>query len=175
MNSRIATAGLAGILLLGAPVLASCGNVAQDVVENAAGNAIGGDVKVNESGLSITDSNGNNMQIGSGVSLPSNWPSAVPTYDNGTLVMATAQGDGSSASATWTTDATADEAAKSYGDALTGAGFTSGTSANAAGLQGGDYTGNGYKVNVLAMSADNQTTLIVTAEKSDESASPASS
>jgi hypothetical protein len=164
-HRRTAVLALAALLALGAPMVSACGSAVQGAVEKAAGDAIGGNVDINSNGLSVTDSNGNQIQIGEDVAMPDNWPSAVPKFDGGKLASVMVAGDGASVNAMWTTDASADEAAKAYNDALLGAGFTQEQSMAAGGVGGGTYSGNGYKVNVVVTGADGQTTVLVNAEK----------
>lgn len=162
---RLVTAAFAALLVLGSPMLTACGGAAQQAAEEAAGNAIGGNVDINSDGVTVEDSAGNNITIGDDVTLPDNWPSEVPTYDAGKLSSVMVAGDGSSVQAMWTTDATPEDAAKAYGDALLAAGFTAGTTTNVEGMTGGDYTGNGYAVNVAVIAAEGQTTVLVNASK----------
>jgi hypothetical protein len=162
---RLMTATLVALLALGTPALTSCGGAAQKAAEEAAGNAIGGNVDINSGGVTVQDSAGNNITIGDDVSLPDNWPKEIPAYEGGKLSSVMVAGDGSSVNTIWTTDATAEEAAKAYGAALESAGFTLGNTTNAEGMSGGDYTGNGYQVNIVAIAADGKTSLMVNAEK----------
>lgn len=164
-RTRAASAALACMLVLGTSALSGCDSAVQGAVEEAAGKAIGGNVDINSDGLSVTDASGNAVQIGDDVSVPDNWPAEVPIYDGGKLKSVMVAGDGASVNAVWQTDATAEEAAKAYGDALLAAGYTAGSTIDAAGAMGGDYTGNGYKVNVVASGAAGDTTLLVNAEK----------
>ena len=173
MNRRIVTLAIATVLALGAPVLAGCSSAVQGAVEKAAGDAIGGNVDINSNGLSVTDSNGNQVQIGEDVTMPDNWPAEVPQFEGGKLASVMVAGDGASVNAMWTTEASVADAAKSYGDALTGAGFTQDQTANAGGMENAQYTGNGYSVNVIVSGSDGTTSVLVSAEKSG--ASPAAS
>ena len=164
MKLQIASGALA--VALAVPALAGCGSAVQGAVEKAAGQAIGGNVDINSNGLSVTDSNGNQVQIGSDVTMPDNWPAAVPKFDGGKLTSVMVAGDGASVNAMWSTDASAADAAKAYGDALTGAGFTQDQTTNAGGVESSQYSGNGYTVNVVVSSAGDGTTVLVNAEKS---------
>ena len=165
INRRIAVAALAGMLALGTTTLTACGSAIENAVEEAAGNAVGGDVNIDDGNVSVTDSEGNEMSIGEDVSIPDNWPSEIPVFDNGKLVTVVIGSGGSSVNAMWTTDATPEEAAAAYGSALESAGFTKGDVSAAAGMASGDYTGNGYKVTVVTLSADGASSLMVNAEK----------
>jgi hypothetical protein len=167
-RSRLNASALTAVLILGAPALSACGGVAeqavQDAAEKAAEQAVGGDVELTDEGVTVTDDDGNQVAIGTDVSLPDNWPAEVPVFDGGTLSMVTVQADGS-ASAMWTTDASPDEAGQSYGDALEAAGFTSESDANMGGVFLRQYSGNGFSVAVNALDADGTTTVMVTATK----------
>jgi hypothetical protein len=165
IHARLATAALAGMLVLGGVALSGCGNAVQGAVEEAAGKAIGGNVDISSDGLSVTSSGGNQVQIGADVAIPDNWPDAVPPFDGGKLTSVMIAGDGSQINAIWAVDGTADDAMKAYGAALESAGFTAGETVTAADMTSNDYTGNGYTVNVIAASADGQTTLMVNASK----------
>jgi len=164
MKRHIASGALA--IALAVPALAGCSSAVQGAVEKAAGQAIGGNVDINSNGLSVTDSNGNQVQIGSDVTMPDNWPAAVPKFDGGKLTSVMVAGDGASVNAMWSTDASAADAAKAYGDALTSAGFTQDQTTNAGGVESSQYSGNGYTVNMVVSSAGDGTTVLVNAEKS---------
>ncbi|MEI6360673.1 MAG: hypothetical protein WCP95_00935 [Actinomycetes bacterium] len=170
MNRRALSLAFVAMIALGVPLLAGCGGV-QGAVEKAAGDAIGGNVDINSKGLSITDSNGNQVQLGEDVTMPGNWPAAVPQLEGGKLVSVMVAGDGASANAMWTTDAAVADAAKSYSDALIGAGFTADQNANAAGAETGQFSGNGYTVNMVVSGSGDTTSVLVNAEKSGASAS----
>jgi hypothetical protein len=170
MNHRKAVLAITAALALAVPALAGCGGV-QGAVEKAAGDAIGGNVDINSNGLSLTDSNGNQVQLGENVTMPGNWPADVPQFAGGKLVSVMVAGDGASANAMWTTDTATADAAKAYADALTGAGFTQDQNANAAGAETGQYSGNGYTVNVIVSGSGGTTSVLVNAEKSGASAS----
>lgn len=164
-RTRVSTLALAAILALGTPVLAACGGVAEQAAEQAAEEALGGDVDITDEGVTVTDDEGNEVAMGENVSLPDNWPAEIPVYDGGTLQMVSVQADGS-ATAMWMTDATPQEAADAYGAALTSAGYTADSNSNLGGMITGQYTGNGYSVGVNSLEADGQTTVMVTGTKS---------
>jgi hypothetical protein len=164
IRTRASVGLLAASLVVGAPLLTACGGAAQSIAEKAAGQAIGGDVNVDDNGVTVTDKDGNQMAIGEDVTLPDNWPAGVPVLDGGTLSMVTVGADGS-ANAMWTTDATAEEASTAYGEALTSGGYTASSSSpsNMGGMYLGEYTGNGFTVSVQSVEADGKTTLLVSA------------
>jgi hypothetical protein len=163
VRTRAAIGVLSAALVL-APVLTSCGQAAEQAAEAAAEQALGGDVEVNDEGVTVTDDEGNQMAIGEDVSLPDNWPSDVPVYEDGTLQMVTVQADGS-ANAMWNTDASPEDAAKAYGAALESAGYTSESNSNMGGMILAEYTGPAYTVSMQAIEADGTTALMVTAAK----------
>jgi hypothetical protein len=173
MNRRTAALVVAALIALGTPTLVGCGNAVQGAVEKAAGDAIGGNVNINSNGLSVTDSNGNQVQIGEDVQMPGNWPTEVPQFQGGKLASVMVAGDGASVNAMWTTKAAVADAAKAYGDALVSAGYTQDQTANAGGTESSQYSGNGYRVNVIVSGSDGNTSVLVNAEKSG--ASPAAS
>jgi len=167
-----AFAAVALVTVLAVPTLTACGSAVQSAVENAAGNAIGGDVNIGEDGLSVTDSNGNQIQVGGDVALPDNWPAEVPTVDGGKLATVMVAGDGASVNAMWTTEASMADAATSYSDALKAAGYTQEQTGAAGDVQNSQWLGNGYRVNVIVAGADGTASVLVNAEKA---ASPSAS
>jgi hypothetical protein len=156
---------LAGVLAVGATTLTACGSAVENAVEEAAGNALGGDVSIDDGNLSVTDEEGNEMQLGENVSVPDNWPAEIPVYDNGKLISVMVAGDGSSVNAVWQTDATVEEAAAAYGSALEASGFTAGDTSAITGMTNATYDGNGYTVTVTTLDAEGTATLMVNAEK----------
>ena len=168
-HRRVTPVALAAVLIVGAPALTACGSLAENALEQAAGDAIGGDIDLNDGGLTITSSDGTQVQVGENLSIPDNWPDTVPTLDGGTLVSVMASGDGATLNAIWSTQDAPDAAASAYGAALEAAGFaTIGTTefSDVLGTAGGDYTGNGYTVNIVAVAGDDGvTTLIMSAQQ----------
>jgi hypothetical protein len=164
VRSRFAIAALVAGLALGAVTLTACGS-AQDAIENAAGDAIGGDVNLEEGELSVTDSEGNSIQLGENVSLPDNWPAEVPAYDGGSLMTVVVSGDGATVNAVWLSDASPEDAMAAYSAILESAGYTKGDVTAAAGMSTSTFTGNGYTVTVLTMSSDSGSTVTIEASK----------
>ncbi|MDO8307857.1 MAG: hypothetical protein Q7V58_05815 [Actinomycetota bacterium] len=156
---------LAGVLAVGAGTLTACGSAVENAVEEAAGNALGGDVSIDEGEIAVTDEEGNEMLMGEDVAVPDNWPSEVPIYDNGRLISVMVAGDGSNVNAVWQTDATTEEAAATYGAALESSGFTVGDTSAVSGMTNATYEGNGYTVTVTTLDAEGTATLMVNAEK----------
>lgn len=164
---RIRSRAVAGVItaaLVLTPTLAACGGVAEEAAEQAAEQALGGDVELTDEGVTMTDDQGNEVAIGEDVAVPDNWPAEVPLFEGGTLQMVTVTGDGG-ASAMWMTDATPEEAAAAYGAALESAGYTSESNSNLGGMLVSEYKGNGYTVSMQSIDADGSTTLMVTAAK----------
>ena len=163
---RVTLTVLSASLVVGAPALTSCGSLAENALEQAAGDAIGGDVNLDDGGLTITSSDGTEVQVGENPSIPDNWPDTVPTLDGGTLISVMASGDGGTLNAIWTIPDEPEAAASAYGAALEAAGFVKAESSSGLGMAGGDYAGNGYTVNVVAVSGDDgATTILMNAER----------
>ena len=157
-------AALAAAALILTPALSACGQAAEEMAEQAAEQAIGGDVEVNDEGVTVTDDEGNEVAIGEGVSVPDTWPAEVPLFDGGTLQMVSVQADGS-ATAMWLVDGTPTEAAAAYGAALESAGYTADSESNMGGMIVNSFTGSAFTVSMQAIESDGQTTLMVVAEK----------
>ena len=162
---RLTAAVVSLAILAGAPLLAGCGNSVENAIENAAGDAIGGDVDLDDGTLTVTNSDGTQVQIGENAAIPDNWPSAVPTYDGGTLLTVSVSADASQASGMWKTDQPAKDAITAYSSALTSAGFTAGQVNDMDGVTTADFTGNGYSVTLMAIAVDDATTLTAVVEK----------
>ena len=156
-------AAIAIAALAFSPTLVACGQAAEEVAEQAAEQAIGGDVEVNDEGVTVTDDEGNEVAIGENVAVPDTWPAAVPLYDGGTLQMISVQADGA-ATAMWLAEGTPADAAAAYGAALEEAGFAPDSESNMGGMIVNSYTGNGLTVSMQALDSDGQTTLMVIAE-----------
>lgn len=160
-SPRLAAAALAVALAASVPVLGACGSSVEQAAEQAAEEALGGDVNIDGDTLTMTDDQGNEVAVGEGIELPANWPSSVPAFEGGTLGVASVNADGS-ASAMWTTEATPADAAAAYGAALEAAGFTQQTTSAMGDLTTAEYTGNGQTIGISAVAADGTTTMIVT-------------
>lgn len=161
---RAVAAAAAACLMLSAPILTACSGGA----ESAAEQSVGGDVNLESGGMDVTSSDGTQIQVGENVTLPSNWPATMPTYEVGTLISVMASGDLSTLNAIWTTDNPPDIAASAYGDALAKAGYAMVVGSD-GGLFGGDFVGNGYSVNVVAVAGDDRTTVLMNAAKTESS------
>jgi len=141
--------------------LTACGGVAETVTEQAMEEAMGGDVAINDEGISMTDDEGNQMAIGEGVAVPDNWPSNIPLYD-GTLVMVSSAADGT-ATASWTTEGDPAAVADAYGAQLEGAGYSLQSDSNFDGSILREYTSSELTISVIAGQADGVTSLTMTA------------
>lgn len=161
-RSRTAVVILSATLALATPALAACGGVAEQAAEKAVEAAGGGDVDIDNGNVTVTDESGNAFVAGENVTLPDNWPSAVPAFDGGTLSLATVQADGT-AGAMWIVDGSPEDAAQAYGATLEAAGFTQSQISNAGGMSIAQYDGNGFTVGVTAVEADGKTGLTVSA------------
>lgn len=102
--------------------LTACGGTAETGTEQVAEEATGGDVAIDDEGITMTDDQGNQMAMGEGVAVPDNWPSNVPLFD-GTLVMVSSNADGT-ATASWTTEGDPTAVADAYGAQLESAGYS---------------------------------------------------
>lgn len=162
LRSRTITA-IAIAALAFSPTLVACGQAAEEVAEQAAEQAIGGDVEVDDQGVTVTDEEGNEVAIGEDVAVPDNWPADIPLYEGGTLQMVSVQADGA-ATAMWIVEGTPAEAASAYGAALEENGFTADSESTMGGMIVNSYTGNGFTVSMQALESDGQTTLMVVAE-----------
>lgn len=162
MSTSTRRAGLAlaaaGIALA---TLTACGGAAETITEQAMEEATGGDVAINDEGITMTDDEGNQMAIGEGVAVPDNWPSNIPLYD-GTLVMVSSAADGT-ASASWTTDGDAASVADAYGAQLEDAGYSLQSDSNFDGSILREYSSTELIITVMAGQADGVTSLTMTA------------
>ncbi len=155
-------AAIAAAALILTPGLSACGQGVEEVAEQAAENAMGGgDVEINDDGVTITDEEGNEMAAGENVALPDSWPSEVPPFEGGTLTVVTVSPDGSYAA--WTTEGSPEDVVGAYGATLEEAGYVVGNEGAAAGAVFREYTGNGYTVTLSATEDAGQTMLMLTA------------
>lgn len=92
--------------------------------------------------------------------LTMNWPASVPTYDDGTFVVATAQPDGS-ATALWETTNLVKDAADDYDASLTERGFTREREQIIAAHPVRDYLGPRHRITVIATRSGALTSLAV--------------
>lgn len=156
-RTRTTAAALILSMLFATPALAACAGIAEQAAEQAAGAALGGDVNVEDGGVTVTDESGNAIAIGENIDVPENWPAEVPLFEGGSMVSVSVNADGT-AGAMWTTDTTAEEAAAAYDKTLTAAGYTQTETANMGGMIVTGYEGNGLTVSVSTITSDDQTT-----------------
>ena len=90
-----------------------------------------------------------------------NWPVSLPTYDDGTFVVATAQPDGS-ATALWETQYSIRQTADDYDAALFERGFNRENERVVAAHLVRDYRGPRHRVKVIATRSGEWTALAVT-------------
>ena len=157
MNRRTRVAAISLTFALAVPGLTACAGIAEKAAEKAAGAAIGGDVNVEDGEVTLTDESGNAVAVGENVSVPDNWPAAVPLFEGGSLIMVSVNADGT-AGGMWTTDQKAADAAAAYDASLIAAGFTQTQTSNLGEMVMNTYEGNGLSVSVNAISADDGTT-----------------
>jgi len=89
------------------------------------------------------------------------WPPSVPIFDAGTLILATAQGPGST-TALWETTRSLDSTIGRYDAVLSARGFINDGGEVIRGQQIRDYLGPGYRVRVVASRTGRTTGLTVT-------------
>lgn len=140
--------------------LTACGGAAETLTEQAMEEATGGDVAINDEGITMTDDEGNQMAIGEGVAVPDNWPSNIPLYD-GTLVMVSSAADGT-ATASWTADGDPAAVADAYGAQLESAGYALESDSNFDGSILREYSSSELYITVMAGQADGVTSLTMT-------------
>lgn len=161
---RLVALAAAGLLALAG--IAACGNVAEDVAQNAAEqvaeDVMGGDVDISDNSMTVTDAEGNEMSVGEGISIPDTWPGDVPLYDGGELAMVTVQADGT-AYAMWTISEAPVDAMDTYSSALEAAGYALEQEADLGGTLMREFRSSTKTVSVVAGEGDGMTTLNVTA------------
>lgn len=160
--TRILAVGGAGLLALSS--LAACGGpseqAAQSLAEEAVEGAVGGDADISDDSMTVTDSEGNEMAVGSDITIPDTWPEDVPLFD-GRLSVASVQADGT-AYAMWTTDLDAASAADTYGESLTAAGYSLTQDATVGAMVMREYSSSTRTVSVVSGEVDGVTSLTVT-------------
>jgi hypothetical protein len=91
------------------------------------------------------------LPSGAGTALPQTWPSDVPFFPNGSLVLVSSQRNGT-ATALWETKASVDSAAETYHATLISRGFSLDQDANFGGTIVRTYQGDRHNVNVTVAS-----------------------
>ena len=166
-GSRKALAALAA-LALGITGLVGCSSPSDELAERVTEELVeaGGDgnvdVDINDESMTITDDEGNEMAVGEGASIPNTWPSDVPLFESGSVVMSTVQPD-VAASAVWETDASVEDAAAAYDAQLTDAGFTLDQDAAVTGAIIRGYSSAAMTLSVSVSDDGGTTTLTVAA------------
>lgn len=161
-SMRLLAAG--GAALLAVSGVTACSGVseqaAQTMAEQAVEGAVGGDVDITDDSMTVTDAEGNEMAVGSDISIPDTWPADVPLFD-GTLSVASVQADGT-AYAMWSTDLDPVTAADTYAEALAAAGYALTQDATMGGMVIREYSSATRTVSVVSGEADGATSLTVT-------------
>ncbi len=159
-HKHIALAG-ASLLLLGAGCIPSPTHLVENAVVNS---ALGtkGTANVNDNGVSFTGKDGQTLNIGNNVSIPSDFPKDVPILDGGTVAGVATSKDGSWIS--FTTDLSVDAAVKWYDDKLTAAGWEKQGTYSGAGTSTSAYTKDALSIGVVVSNSgsDGKTTVMVT-------------
>lgn len=139
---------LVGSLLL--PGIAACSQAGEEVAERVLEQQTGGDVEVDEDGITAKDEQGNEVSIGGGAQLPDTWPGAVPTPEDATLQTAFSSAQEGAATGLWLTSRSQDDAMAAYDDQLRSAGFALDEEVDLGIGQTRAYTGSGGEVTVVA-------------------------
>lgn len=153
MKRAIIAAAIAGLLLTG------CGQAAEKAVEEGVEQGTGGDVNIEDDGLTFKDEQGNELSLGGQAALPASWPASVPT-PGGQLMLGTASADGAT-NGVWTIDEGIGAAYGDYASALAAAGFTAQDTFEIEGGRTARFTGTGYEVTVVAAESGGTTSLNV--------------
>ena len=149
---------VAAVILTVAGVATGCGG--EQLAEQLGEQAIDGQVDIEDDSVSITDQEGNEFAVGEGTEIPPTWPTEVPLYSGGTLVLVTSQSDGT-ATALWEAPETVDQAVAAYDDALTSSNFRLDQDASIAGSIVRTYLSESHTVNVTAVEVDSATNLSI--------------
>lgn len=149
---------VAAVIVTVAGLAGGCGG--EQLAEQLGEQAIDGEVEIQDDSFSITDQEGNELAVGEGTEIPPTWPSEVPLYAGGTLVLVTSQADGT-ATALWETTETVDQAVTTYDDALTSSAFQMDQEASIAGSVVRTYVGERHTVNVTVAEVDGATNLSI--------------
>ena len=158
---RLGSIALTSAILLGAPTLAGCGDAIQQGAEQIAEGAVGGEVDITDEGVTIEGEGGENLAMGSNLSLPDSWPTAVPAFDGGSLsVVSVSAGN---ANAMWTYEGSAEDALASYRAALESAGYVIETESAIGGLTVINANGDRYRIDATIGEVAGQTSITLTA------------
>lgn len=166
MKARTSVLALATAVLAAGTLLAGCGQITESATEQLIEQAAGGSVNVDLEGDGLTvEGEDGAMSMGEDLALPDNWPGEVPTFADGSLVFVSVDATAGSATGTWNTDMTVDDAAASVRSAVEGAGYTIESESQVEGLRSFGATGNGYRVDVNVASDGTATTVLIFATK----------
>jgi hypothetical protein len=88
---RRAIIGATGVALAVALGLAGCGSATEESIEEAIEQGTGGDVEIEDDGLSFTDDEGNEVRVGDAAEVPDAWPEDAPV-PQGTILSSTTTG-----------------------------------------------------------------------------------
>jgi opacity protein-like surface antigen len=141
--------------------LAGCGQAAETAIEQAAEQAIGGDVAIDDGQVSVTDDEGNTTVVGEDVELPEEWPTVIPVPAGAPLMAASVDAEGKAVTSSWMGDPDPAVAAEAYGQQLLDAGFELDSTGTAPGLNDATYLGNGYQVSVRALELDESSSMLM--------------
>ncbi|CAB5033523.1 MAG: hypothetical protein F2923_00400 [Actinobacteria bacterium] len=162
MNQKfVRTLALSGILILGVPVLSSCGQSVESIAEKALESGTGADVDIADGGVTVKSTDGTTTAIGEGIALPSDWPSDVPTID-GTLVTVSVSGTKGEANAMWKVAGDVTTVAGAYKSELQKAGYTIVNETTIAQTTLIGAEGNGKNVSASVTDADGETLVTIT-------------
>jgi len=167
MGLKKTTAALlaAGALAAGLG-LSGCGQIAESATEKLIEQAAGGSVDVNIEGDGVTvEGSEGAMSIGGSVDLPDNWPSEVPTYGDGTLVLVSVDAASGSATAMWNTDQSVDDAASAVKSMVEGAGYSVDSESKMTDVSILGATGNGYRLDISVGGQEGSTAITLVATK----------
>ena len=139
------------------------GQLAEQVGEQIGEQAIDGQVDIEDDGITITDEQGNEFGVGAGTEIPASWPSDVPLFAGGELVLAATQADGT-ATALWESQMPVADAAATYDRTLIDAGFSLEQDADLAGTTVRRYRGELHTVNVTVARTGGTTNLNVSVQ-----------
>lgn len=132
MNNRLFTrahknlTAIAAVVVIGALGLSACGGGTEAAMEQAieAESGVDTDVSLDDESVTITDDSGNVVSAGGDVTLPSEFPTDIPLFADGTLVEAGVFPDQSAFNAAWQMNNPDIAAADAYRDEFLAAGFT---------------------------------------------------
>jgi len=144
-RALIGSTGLALALGLG---LAGCGSTTEEGLEEAIEQETGGDVEVEDDGVTFSDDEGNEVKVGSAAEVPEGWPDDIPVPEGTVLGSTTAGG-------TSTIIMTVEEEPQKVYNSLKGElesnGWTTESDTAIGGLYGGAFTKDGRTASVAVL------------------------